>query len=197
MGCEKYRRKGRRMGTLRVISGTAKGSRLRTVPGDSTRPITDQVKESLFNILGESIEEQVVLDLFGGTGAVGIEALSRGADFVTFLDINYQAIKTIKENLITTNFSEFAEVFKRDSFDFLKSSPERMYDLIYVAPPQYRKMWQETMRVLDSEPKWISENGKIIVQINPLEWEEISFTNLTVQSKRKYGDTMLIFFVRN
>jgi len=197
MGCEKYRRKGRRMGTLRVISGTAKGSRLRTVPGDSTRPITDQVKESLFNILGESIEEQVVLDLFGGTGAVGIEALSRGADFVTFLDINYQAIKTIKENLITTNFSEFAEVFKRDSFDFLKSSPERMYDLIYVAPPQYRKMWQETMRFLDSEPKWISENGKIIVQINPLEWEEISFTNLTVQSKRKYGDTMLIFFVRN
>ena len=185
------------MGTLRVISGTAKGSRLRTVPGDSTRPITDQVKESLFNILGESIEEQVVLDLFGGTGAVGIEALSRGADFVTFLDINYQAIKTIKENLITTNFSEFAEVFKRDSFDFLKSSPERMYDLIYVAPPQYRKMWQETMRFLDSEPKWISENGKIIVQINPLEWEEISFTNLTVQSKRKYGDTMLIFFVRN
>lgn len=196
MGCEKYRRKGRQMGTLRVISGTAKGSRLRTVPGDSTRPITDQVKESLFNILGDTIEGQVVLDLFGGTGAVGIEALSRGADFVTFLDINYQAVKTIKENLDITDFSEYSDVFKRDAFDFLKSSPNKKYDLIYVAPPQYRKMWQEAMRLLDANPNWITEHGNVIVQINPLEWEEIDFSNLTVKSTRKYGDTMLIFFNR-
>jgi 16S rRNA (guanine(966)-N(2))-methyltransferase RsmD len=185
------------MGTLRVIAGTAKGSRLRTVPGDSTRPITDQVKESLFNILGASIEGQVVLDLFGGTGAVGIEALSRGADFVTFLDNNYQAVKTMKENLNTTNFFEYSEVFKRDAFDFLQSSPEKTYDLIYVAPPQYRKMWQEAMHLLDSKPNWITEYGKIIVQINPLEWEEINYKNFIVFSKRKYGDTMLIFFCRN
>lgn len=185
------------MGTLRVISGTAKGSRLRTVPGDSTRPITDQVKESLFNILGNSIVGLVVLDLFGGTGAVGIEALSRGADSVTFLDINYQAVKTIKENLNITKFSEYSEVYKRDAFDFLKSSPDKIYDLVYVAPPQYRKMWQEAMRLLDYEPNWISEHGKIIVQINPLEWEEINLNNLAFQSKRKYGDTMLIFFIRS
>jgi 16S rRNA (guanine966-N2)-methyltransferase len=197
MGCEKNRRKGTLMGTLRVISGSAKGSRLKTVPGDSTRPITDQVKESLFNILGNSIVDQVVLDLFGGTGAVGIEALSRGADFVTFLDINYQAVKTIKENLDITKFSEYSEVFKRDAFDFLKSSPDKLYDLIYVAPPQYRKMWQEAMRLLDNEPNRITENGKVIVQINPLEWEDINLNNLTFQSKRKYGDTMLIFFCRS
>lgn len=180
-----------------MISGTAKGTRLRTVPGDSTRPITDQVKESLFNILGASIEGQVVLDLFGGTGAVGIEALSRGADFVTFLDNNYQAVKIIKENLNITQFTEYSEVFKRDAFDFLQSSPEKTYDLVYVAPPQYRKMWQQAMHLLDSDSTWITKHGKIIVQINPLEWEEISYKNFKIFNKRKYGDTMLIFFCRN
>ena len=90
------------MGTLRVISGTAKGMRLKTVPGNSTRPITDIVKEALFNILGNEIEDNLILDLFAGTGAVGIEALSRGVRFVTFLDKGQQAIRTIRENLEKT-----------------------------------------------------------------------------------------------
>ena len=77
------------MGTLRVISGSAKGIRLKTVPGKSTRPITDLVKEALFNILGNEVLDIQILDLFGGTGAVGIEALSRGAAAATFVEINW------------------------------------------------------------------------------------------------------------
>ena len=84
-----------------------------------------------------------------------------------------------------------------NAFDFLKSSSEKIYDLIYVAPPQYRKMWQETMLLLDNEPKWVTEYGKIIIQINPIEWEEMNFTNFTIQNTRKYGDTMLIFYERH
>ena len=83
------------MGGLRVIAGTARGHKLNSVPGDSTRPITDRTKESLFNILGGDIQGATFLDLFAGTGSVGIEALSRGAIFVRFLDKNQNAIQTI------------------------------------------------------------------------------------------------------
>ena len=78
---------------MRVIAGSAKGAKLLSVPGKTTRPITDQVKEALFNIIGVDMEGKLFLDLFGGTGAVGIEALSRGAEHVVFLDINYRAVK--------------------------------------------------------------------------------------------------------
>ena len=83
------------MGSLRVISGLARGRRLRSVPGDTTRPITDRVKESLFDILGADVVGSAFLDLFAGTGSVGIEALSRGADFARFIDLHRPAIQTI------------------------------------------------------------------------------------------------------
>ncbi|HPL82487.1 MAG TPA: 16S rRNA (guanine(966)-N(2))-methyltransferase RsmD, partial [Anaerolineaceae bacterium] len=126
------------MATLRVISGSAKGKRLKTVPGDSTRPITDQVKEALFNILADEVRDIDILDLFGGTGAVGIEALSRGAKSVLFLDTSHQAIKVIKENLEITRFSSMATVLRGDAFGYLQNPSRLGYDLIYVAPPQYK-----------------------------------------------------------
>ena len=89
------------MSSLRVISGKARGRRLRTVPGDTTRPITDRAKESLFNILGPDIQGASVLDMFAGTGSVGIEALSRGAARVRFIDQQRQAIDTIRLNLVS------------------------------------------------------------------------------------------------
>ena len=85
--------------SLRVISGTAKGRKLKSVPGDTTRPITDRVKESLFDILAGDVVDSTWWDLFAGTGAVGIEALSRGASFVRFTDLNREPIETIKFNL--------------------------------------------------------------------------------------------------
>lgn len=128
-------------GTLRVVGGTAKGMRLRTVPGDTTRPITDIVKEALFNILGSEVINNKILDVFGGTGAVGIEALSRGADFVTFLDKSQRAVDTIRANLDTTRFQAQARVLRTDAFTFLGSPQPEPYDLIYIAPPQYKSMW--------------------------------------------------------
>lgn len=185
------------MGMLRVIAGKAKGLRLKTVPGDTTRPITDIVKEALFNILGDEIADNLILDLFGGTGAVGIEALSRGARFVTFLDKGQQAVHTIQHNLLTTKFTDQAEVIRTDAFSYLAVPVKVNFDLIYVAPPQYKQMWQKAIRLIDAKPELVSENGQIIVQINPIEWEELKLRNFEVFDSRKYGDTLLVFYEKS
>ncbi len=182
------------MATLRVISGSAKGKRLKTVPGDSTRPITDQVKEALFNILADEVLDIDILDLFGGTGAVGIEALSRGANSVLFLDTSHQAIKVIKDNLQTTRFSQQATVIRGDAFAYIQNPSRLGYDLIYVAPPQYKDMWEKAMRLLDENPDLLHDDGQIIVQINPIEWSDQNYENFIEFDRRKYGDTELIFF---
>lgn len=182
---------------MRVIAGSAKGLRLSSVPGKSTRPITDQVKEALFNILGPSIVGKTLLDLFGGTGAVGIEALSRGAEHVTFLEINYRAYKTIEANLKTTHLDDFATVLKKDAFVYLRDEPQKSYDFIYVAPPQYKELWEKTMGLLDENPNWIKPWGSVIVQIHPKECQDIiDYTNFIEYDRRNYGDTLLLFFER-
>ncbi len=182
------------MGTLRVIGGTARGIRLKPVPGDTTRPITDIVKEALFNILGDEVVDARVLDLFAGTGAVAIEALSRGAESAFLLDKSAQAVRVIHENLAAARLSARAHVRRADAFAYLSSAPESAYDLVYVAPPQYKEMWQKAMDLLDQQPARLSDAGQVIVQINPLEWVDRNYANLVEFDRRKYGDTLLIFF---
>ena len=182
---------------MRVISGSAKGIKLTSVPGKSTRPITDQVKEALFNILGPTIVDKTMLDLFGGTGAVGIEALSRGADHVHFLEINYRAYKVIKENLQSTGLEPYATVLKKDAFVFLRETPTQSFNIVYVAPPQYRNLWLKTMQILDENPEWVNLWDMVIVQIHPKELKDnIDYTNFREFDRRDYGDTLLIFFER-
>jgi 16S rRNA (guanine(966)-N(2))-methyltransferase RsmD len=182
---------------MRVISGSAKGIRLTSVPGKSTRPITDQVKEALFNILGPDIIEKTLLDLFAGTGAVGIEALSRGADYVLFLDTNYKAYKIIQKNLESTNLEAYADVLKKDAFVHLRQEPDQSFDFVYIAPPQYKGLWHEAMIALDKNPDWLSFDGSIIVQIHPKEYlDNNDYTNFREFDRRDYGDTILIFYGR-
>jgi 16S rRNA (guanine(966)-N(2))-methyltransferase RsmD len=178
----------------RIIAGKARGIRLKSVPGDITRPITDRVKESLFNILGSDIQDSVFLDLFGGTGSVGIEALSRGAKFVRFIDLNHPAIVTIRENLEHTRLQDSAQVIQSDAFAHLKSKPDRRFDYIYIAPPQYKEMWQKAMRELDANPGWLSDESWIVVQIHPIEYEAIEFEHFSEFDQRKYGSTLLVFY---
>ena len=180
---------------MRVISGSAKGIQLASVPGKSTRPITDQVKEALFNILGPEIEGAIMLDLFGGTGAVGIEALSRGAEHVDFIEINYRALKVIQQNLKITNLSEYATIQKKDAFVYLREDPQKSYDLIYIAPPQYHNLWDKAMQILDENPDLVNPWGMVIVQIHPKEYNENNaYTKFKVFDQREYGDTLLVFY---
>ena len=180
---------------MRVIAGTAKGRKLKTVPGDTTRPITDRTKEALFGILGDWIIEARVLDLFGGTGAVGIEALSRGAAHVTFVDKSHLATRTIGENLRMANFTDRALVKRLDAFKYLAQSPPQPFDLVYIAPPQYQQMWAKAIQILDQQlNEWLLPDGAVIAQIHPIEYQNLELQKLVLYDERKYGSTLLCFY---
>lgn len=183
------------MSTLHVVSGTAKGRKLKDVPGDTTRPVTDMVKQALFNILGGDVVDSVWWDLFGGTGAVGIEALSRGAAFVRFSELNRLPIETIKANLEATHFTAQAEIRRGDAFLMLATPPDRPFDYVYIAPPQYKELWSKALLALDANPGWLSEEGSwVIAQIHPREFRALELNNLEQFDERKYGSTLLLFY---
>jgi len=184
------------MSGLRVIAGKARGRKLRPVPGEITRPITDRTKESLFNIIGQDIEGAALLDLFAGTGAVGIEALSRGADFVRFIDLNQPAIQTIRHNLEDTGLKQNADVRKIDAFRLLSDPPDRAFQYIYIAPPQYKQMWKRALEGLDRNPGWMTEDVWVIAQIHPIEYETLVLGSLAEFDQRRYGSTLLVFYER-
>lgn len=181
---------------LRIIAGKARGRRLRSVPGDATRPITDRAKESLFNILGPDIRQASMLDLFGGAGSVGIEALSRGASFVRFVDLQRAAVETIRANLELTGLAGQAEALRQNAFDVLRRPADRAFDYIYIAPPQYKEMWKEALTELDAHPDWMTEDAWVIAQIHPVEYEALTLAHLTEFDQRKYGSTLLVFYER-
>ncbi|MDR3574756.1 MAG: 16S rRNA (guanine(966)-N(2))-methyltransferase RsmD [Anaerolineaceae bacterium] len=182
------------MSNPRIIAGKARGFKLQSVPGTITRPITDRVKEALFNILGADLEDASFLDLFGGTGSVGIEALSRGAGFVRFLDVHREAINTIKNNLAKTHLEGHAEVLHQDAFAFLKQPADRKFQYIFIAPPQYKELWLKALQSLDDNPTWISEDAWVIVQIDPVEYQEQEYQHFREFDRRRYGSTLLLFY---
>ena len=182
------------MASPRIIAGKAKGFRLKSVPGDSTRPITDRVKEAVFNIIAGDIVGATFLDLFGGTGSVGLEALSRGASRCLFLDINQRAIQILKSNLMATGLDEFGIVKLHDATRFLSQSPDQTFDYIYIAPPQYKELWEKTCRILDERDGWSSEDGWVIVQIHPIEYKKLDLKRFVEFDQRVYGSTKLVFY---
>jgi 16S rRNA (guanine966-N2)-methyltransferase len=182
--------------SLRVIAGSARGRRLKSVPGDTTRPVMDRVKEALFNILAGDVVDSNWWDLFGGTGAIGIEALSRGAALARFSDLNRAPVETIRENVEHCGFAKQAEVRKGDAFSMLSAQPDRKFEFIYIAPPQYHEMWSHALTLVDDNIGWLTDEGTVIVQIDPLEYKEVGLKNLEETEQRKYGSTLLVFYDR-
>jgi 16S rRNA (guanine966-N2)-methyltransferase len=190
---------------LRVVGGTARGKPLLVVPGKGTRPILDRVKTALFDILRPRIAGMRLLDLFAGSGSVGIEALSQGAAHCTFIDLGREAIATIKKNLDSTGFATSAVVRQTSALDFLKTTTGP-FDLIYIAPPQYKNLWVEAMRVLADRPELLTppsaaddddeSSGIAIVQIDPREYESLVLGGLSEVRQKRYGNTLLVFFER-
>jgi len=191
---------------MRVVSGSARGKKLLVVPGQGTRPILDRVKTALFDILRPRISGMRVLDLFAGSGSVGIEALSQGADSCTFVDLGDKAITTIKKNLAITNFADRAEVRRADSFGFLQAT-NTVFDLIYVAPPQYKNLWVKAMRLIAERPELLNSApagfdqddaaGLAIVQIHPKEYLSLDLGEIRETRRKVYGNTLLVFFERS
>jgi len=164
------------------------------VPGDTTRPITDRVKEALFDILAGDVMESSWWDLFAGTGAVGIEALSRGASIVRFSDLNRAPIETVKWNLDHCGFSTRAEIRRGDAFAMLAARPDKQFEFIYIAPPQFKEMWLRALLAVDENPGWLTKTGWAIVQIAPKEYQALDLNNLEEVEQRKYGSTVLVFY---
>lgn len=181
---------------MRVIAGTAKGMRLDSVPGEHTRPITDRAKEALFAILGEDIRGATMLDLFGGTGAVGIEALSRGAERVVFIERSRAALNVLSRNLERTRLADRGIVIHEDAFRFLGQPATMAFDVIFVAPPQYRGLWLKALQLIDRQPAWLTPAGQVIVQIHPKEYTEPALEHLWRRDSRRYGSVQLDFYVR-
>ena len=142
---------------MRVITGTARGRRLRTPENYDIRPTTDNVKESVFNIIQFDIEGRRVLDLFAGTGQLGIECLSRGAAEAVFIDENTAAVKIVKENLKTCGFT--AAVLQQDALSYLRHCGK--FDLIFVDPPYDSRLYESVLETINSVD--ILSDGGIIL----------------------------------
>ena len=189
---------------MRVVTGEAKGRKLKAPKTAGTRPIIDRVKTALFDILSTRVEDARFLDLFAGTGSVGIEALSRGAAHATFIEMNHSVLKLVRENLKITGLGDRAETLQADAFKFLQSNAaqngnaQRVYDMIYVAPPQYHEMAARALAMLDTSPL-LAEDGLVIIQIHPKERSVVAavpLTRLVLSDERKYGSTLLMFYER-
>lgn len=184
---------------MRVIAGTAKGRPLLSVPGDSTRPIADRVKSALFSILESqnAIQGSRWLDLFGGTGAVGIEALSRAAAQVVFVEKDGRAVQIIGQNLRSTGLGDGgrSHVVRGDAFAYLARPDLEPFDVIYIAPPQYQGLWKKALLAVDTRPDLLHINGQAIVQVFHKEYEPgLVLANLACYDDRQYGSTRLLFF---
>lgn len=177
---------------MRVVSGLAKGVILKTPDGLTTRPTADRVKEAMFSIIQFDLPGASVLDLFGGTGQLGIEALSRGAKSAVFVDAQNSACSLIRENLKRTKLESQARVVNSDYMAYLKGCYEK-YDIILLDPP-YKEVFLDNALKMISEIDILQTNG-IIVAERPLEkelpWQYPGFSR---SKDYKYGKTLLTVF---
>ena len=175
---------------MRVISGKARGTSLYSLDGSHTRPTTDRVKESMFSIINFYIPDGVVLDLFSGSGALGIEALSRGAKKCYFIENSRGAADIVKKNIEKTNLSENAVLKVIDYKTFLNSVDEK-FDVILLDPPYNKKMCDEAMKII-YERQLLNDDGVIVCET---EYPEVITTDFEKKKDYKYGKTKLSVFV--
>ena len=177
---------------MRVISGKARGTSLYSLEGLHTRPTTDRVKESMFSIINFSIPDAVVLDLFSGSGALGIEAISRGAKKCYFVENSKQAADIVRKNIEKTNCTENAILKVMDYKAFLNSATEK-FDVILLDPPYNKKMCDEALKII-FEKNLLSDDGVIVCET---ECNEIITTDFTKKKDYKYGKILLSVFVKD
>ncbi len=182
---------------MRVIAGVAKGFLLRTLEGYRTRPTSDRVRGALFNILGQRLPGVLFLDLFAGSGAVGIEALSRGAALCVFVDSSRAACAVIRRNLVATGFSEQAEVHCKMAAASLDIAARlgRVFDFIFVDPPYDKGMAAAVFDRIARKPV-LRPGGTLVIEHSKRETLPAGKSSLTVIRSEVYGDTRLSFYRR-
>lgn len=150
---------------MRVISGERKGTRLKAVPGSATRPTTDKVKESLFNIIGPYFSGGAALDLYAGSGGLGIEALSRGCDHAVFVDKHNKAIQTIQDNLKSVHYEKRAVIYRQDAAATLQQLIEKgtPFKLIFMDPPYHLQEHESLLHLIESN-RLLTDNGVVVCE---------------------------------
>lgn len=190
---------------LRIISGTAGGMKISTPHGKNTRPTSDMVREAMFNILYPQIEGARVLDLYSGSGALGIEALSRGASFALFIEQDRKCCEIIRSNLRRTNLLECATVLNREVIAGLNTISEKQFNIVFMDPP-YREGLTATsidsLLSLSRHNDLLCDGCILMVETSAFEllpkiFGDISAHHLRLNSRRKYGSTALTFYRYN
>lgn len=175
---------------MRVITGSARGRRLETLEGDGVRPTTDRIKEAIFSIIQFETEGRTFLDLFAGSGQMGIEALSRGAKTAFFVDNSKKSLDTVKRNLKTTKLEIGAKVFAMDYQSFLSMNSEK-FDVVFLDPPYKTGMLQNALEMV---PNAMNDTGVIIAE-NPLDEEILSsYGNFVLDRQYRYGKIKISTF---
>lgn len=177
---------------MRIIAGIAKGHLLKAPKGFITRPTTDRIREALFNILYSRVLDAEVLDLFAGTGALGIEALSRGAARADFVERCLPAFKCIKHNLAKTKLQTFARVIYGDAFSFLNKCA-LAYDLIFIDPPYQQNLAEQALQIV-AQNAILKPDGIAIAETGKAENLPEQIGELRCVRQVRYGDTLLWFY---
>ena len=176
---------------MRIISGKSRGTKLYSLEGQTTRPTLDRVKESLFNIIQNDIQGCVFLDLFAGSGAIGLEAASRGAEEVILCEKNKNAI--IKKNIQKTHLEKQTKLYEM-SFENLLKKIDKKVDIIYIDPPYKTDFVYESIKIINQK-KLLNNEGIIIIETDEEDRIKKQLENLDIEieSQRKYGRVNLIF----
>ncbi len=176
---------------MKITGGTLRGRRIKTRRGNSTRPLLSRLRKSLFDVIGERIKGLSFLDLYAGSGAVGIEALSRGARRVVFVEKDYLAARVIEDNIASHKLSSQVKIWRKNVLVFLPIllKGER-FDFIFIAPPYYKKMQNKTLDIIE---KIEIDKATIIVQCSPHETINFARRNMDIVKQKEHGDTILTF----
>lgn len=182
---------------MRIIAGTAKGIRLKTPKGLNTRPTADRVKESLFGILGAKVMDAKVLDLFAGTGNLGLEALSRGACEAVFVDKSSQCIKLIQENCNLVKLAKGASFCREDVFHALRrlANEGRTFDLIFCDPPYNMGMPEKVLQQLELG-NLLNDGGVLVLEHSKHEKISLYGKRIVGFRSESYGETVVSLFVK-
>lgn len=182
---------------MRVIAGTAKSLQLKTPDGLDTRPTTDRIKETLFNMLMPYLSGAVFVDLFAGSGGIGIEALSRGARKAYFVDNSSKAIACITDNIAHTHFTDKAVVMKQDVFSAVRGSVREPADIIFMDPPYHQGFEKKILEVLSAE-EYVSEDTLIVIEASlDTEFDYVSEYGFTVAKEKRYKTNKHVFVRRS
>lgn len=181
---------------MRVVSGRARGTKLITIEGIETRPTTDKVKEAIFSMIQNHIYGGLALDLFSGSGALGIEFLSRGGQKCTFVELNKRAVKCIRDNLEKTKLDEEAEIKNTTVDQALESSKGRFFDVVFLDPPYHKGFIKTTIEKI-VRYELLNNNGIIVLE-HHIEDDEskIDYEGLDIVTQKKYGITGVTIFRR-